>query len=218
MFPEATISAPVAITARAFFSPSDAGDRGLVDVVSARAATAEVCVGEFAQLDAGNGAQKCARFTKDVLRVRQMAGVLIGDPHGAGPLGSSRRPRRARKTLTSSTRLRKASARASSGRAAQHQMVFVHRRAAAGGVGDDGVHVIGEGVEIAPRKSLRRAEIAGVPRQPAAAALRPAGTTTSTPLRASTSIVAVLMSGSSTCCAQPVSSATRARRSPRAPA
>ena len=94
-------------------------------------------------------------------------------------------------------------------------MVFVHRRAAARGIGEDGVHIRGKGVEIPPRECLRRAQVAGVPGKSAAAAL-PAGTITSTPLRASTSIVAVLMSGSSTCCAQPASNATRARRSPRA--
>ena len=57
----------------------------------------------------------------------------------------------------------------------------------------------------------RRSEAQGRRSTPAAA-----GTTTSTPLAASTRSVAWLMSGSSTCCTQPASSATRARRGPRA--
>ncbi len=42
----------------------------------------------------------------------------------------------------------------------------------------------------------------------------PGGITTSTPFAASTWRVARLMPGASTCCAQPASSATRARRGP----
>ena len=68
---------------------------------------------------------------------------------------------------------------------------------------------------------LRRAKACAAAQSPECQARPPQqpwpdGMTTSTPLRASTSMVAVLMSGSSTCWAQPVSSATRARRSPRA--
>ena len=129
--------------------------------------------------------------------------------------GSSRRPRRWRKTLTSSTRWRKASARASSGvprRTRWYSCIAEPQPAAF-------VRMASTSAGKAAR--LRRAKARAAGRSPVCQASPPqqpcaAGTTTSTPFRASTSMVAVLMSGSSTRCAQPVSSATRARRSPRA--
>ena len=57
------------------------------------------------------------------------------------------------------------------GRPAQDQRVLMHRRAAARRVREDGIHVDRERIEVAPRRRLRRGEVAGVPREAAAAAL-----------------------------------------------
>ncbi len=55
--------------------------------------------------------------------------------------------------------------------AAQHQRVFVHRRAAARRVRDDGVYVSRKCIQVPARKGLGRFEIACVPGQSAATSL-----------------------------------------------
>ena len=55
---------------------------------------------------------------------------------------------------------------------AQHKMIFMHGRAAAGGVGQDGINVSRKCIQIPPGKSLRSAKIARMPGQSAATPLR----------------------------------------------
>ena len=217
MLPVARTSAPVARTARAFFSPRAEAIRGLVEVVGAGAAAAEVGVGQLQQLDAGDGAQQVARFAADVLGLGEVAGVVVGDALRAAVAGGLSRAGRAREEDGHVHHPLAEGVRAGLvRRAAQDEVVFVHGGAAAGGVGDDGVHVCREGSRgCGARRRWAAAQSPECQARPPQQ-LWPAGMTTSTPLRASTSMVAVLMSGSSTCWAQPVSRATRARRSPRA--
>ena len=131
------------------------------------------------------------------------------------PAGRSSNPSRARNTLTSVVRPARSRARPSSAVPASingysciaepHPAAFVST------------------ASTSPPNAarLRRAK----PRAPARSPVChdnppqhpwPRGTHTSTPFRARTSIVATLMSGSSTCCAHPASNATRARRALRA--
>jgi hypothetical protein len=58
------------------------------------------------------------------------------------------------------------------GRALEDEVVFVQRGAAAGGVGEDRVDVGGESGEVFAGEILCGGEVAGVPREAAAAALR----------------------------------------------
>ncbi len=105
------------------------------------------------------------------LGVGQVAGVVVGDlPRRAGRRGLAQAEpleEEAHVDHAPVEFLRPRLVR----RAAQNQMILVHGRAAARRVGQDGVDVVGEGVEVAPREGLRRGEIAVVPGQPAAAAL-----------------------------------------------
>jgi hypothetical protein len=55
--------------------------------------------------------------------------------------------------------------------AAQDEVVFAHGGPAPGGVGDDGVHIRREGVEVAAREGAGGVPITGMPRQAATAAL-----------------------------------------------
>ena len=91
--------------------------------------------------------------------------------------------------------------------------VLLHRRAAAGHVGDDVVDV--EALER--RRSSRRARASAGSSRPACSSSAPQhcwsrGTSTSQPSAASTRTVAALTRWKNTSCTQPVSSATRPRR------
>ena len=104
---------------------------------------------------------------------------------------------------------------------AQQKAVILDHRAAARGVDDDRVEPARRRAR-APRRRYwrgprrapappRRDGATSAPQQPL-----PGATTTSQPCRVSSRIVASLISGASTCWAQPGSSATRIRRSPSA--
>ena len=188
---------------------------GLLDVVGAGRAAAQLPLGRLDERDAGDRAQQRARRGAHALRVREVAGVVVGDLAGGRERrGASRRPERRQEHADVEHAGGEALGRRLLGPAAEEQPVLAHPRAAAGRVGDDGVDVGGEGLEVAAGQRRRACSAApacsaSAPQQP-----WPRGTTVSTPLRASTRSVAQLMSGASTCCAQPASSATRARRAP----
>jgi hypothetical protein len=61
-----------------------AGGFGLGDVVDAGAAAAPLCLGAFAQLDAGQRAQDCPRLGAYFLAVAEVTGFVIRDRRGGG--------------------------------------------------------------------------------------------------------------------------------------
>ena len=60
----------------------------LRDVVAPRGAAANLRVGQFHEVQVGDGAQKLARGFADFLSVEQVAGVLISDANFRGGAGS----------------------------------------------------------------------------------------------------------------------------------
>jgi hypothetical protein len=129
------------------------------------------------------------------------------------PLRAAVYPSFTRKRLTSITRLRKSSAGASS--AVPLSMRWHSRIAEPQPAAFVTMASTSEGND----RRLRRAKACAAARSPVCYASPPqqpwpSGTSTSTPLRLRTAIVAVLMSGARTCCAQLSKSATRARRWP----
>ena len=96
MFPVAIGSAPVASRLRALRSPELGGGLGLLDVVGAGRAAAQLPLGRLDERDAGDRAQQRARRLRDALRVGEVAGVVVGDRSGAraaAALAAARAPR-----------------------------------------------------------------------------------------------------------------------------
>ena len=210
-------SAPVASRLRALRCAELGRGVRLLDVVGAGRAAAQLPLGGLDERDAVDRLAAARAARAHALGVGEVAGVVVGDG-GRRDRAAARRAGRAPRgtTLTSTTRSASCSAASCSGsprnsrpysRIPEPQPAALVRIAS--------TSPARKAPQVAPRQAACAcAGGAGVHRQRAAAALRRAGSTVSTPLRASTRSVAQLMSGASTCCAQPASSATRARRSP----
>ncbi len=195
--PVATRSAPVARRLRALRSPSSAAVSGFSTLyVPADPQHSSHSAGSH-ERDVADRAQERARRVAHALRVREVAGVVVGDrrrPLAGGRRRAAGRGRRGT-PLTSTTRAARRSAARLLGLAGEEQPVLAHPRAAPGGVRDDRVDVVGEGVEVAPRERAGLVGRAGVQRQRRRSSPAPRGTTVSTPLRARTRSVAQPMSG-----------------------
>ena len=77
--PAATTSAPVATRLRRLARAELGGGLGLHEVVDAGRAAAQLPVGGLEQLELRDPAQQRARLRADALRVREVAGVVVGD-------------------------------------------------------------------------------------------------------------------------------------------
>ena len=202
-------------------SRSAVGQLRLQHVVGAGRAAAEMRLGDVDRLEPGRGEQRL-RLAVQLLAVLQRAGRVIGDPHSPA---FARRPQAELGAATSrhvAGELADPRRLVGIGRVlAQHEAVILDRRAAARGVDDDRVEPARRRSRGPRRRCWRgrrraralpgRDDAASAPQQPL-----PLATTTSQPCRVSSRIVASLISGASTCWAQPGSSATRIRRSPSA--
>ena len=119
--------------------------------------------------------QERARRVAHALGVGEVAGVVVGDRRRARGRRRRRRAGRGRRgtTLTSTHAPGQALGRVLLGLAGEEQPVLAHARAAPGGVGDDRVDVVGEGVEVAARERAgpgrpRRRASPATPQQPCA--------------------------------------------------
>ena len=187
-------------------------------VVDARRAAAQLRFREVEELDTRDGAQHGAGLRPHLLRVPEVAGVVVGDAGVDRVAGGARARPRPAPLCTSRTRALNALARVGPLRVVVEQVaVLLHRRAAARHVGDDVVDVQ---CRSRRRSAGGRGQRLGSSR-PAWNSSAPQhcwsrGTSTSQPSAASTRTVAALTRWKNTSCTQPVSSATRrAGRRPR---
>ena len=149
-----------------------------------------------------------------VLAVLHRAGGVIGDREPVTPPSGSR-PSSARYSVMSRASAETVGRLRGIGRiVAQHEAVVLDRRAAARGGDDDGVEPLALDLARSRRRYWRargeRAVLAAHMMDERAAAAAPGATTTSTPWRFSSRMVASLIAGASTGWTQPASSATRA--------
>ena len=132
------------------------------------------CFGEGQELDAGDGRQEIARRLADALRVRQMAGVVIGDAQRERMPPARCGPRPATISVTSRTRAEKTRARSpprpdrrrAAGRTPS-STIRSRRRSRQ----SDPCSARSNTSIVAPRHRARLVEAPGVQRQGAAAAL-----------------------------------------------
>ncbi len=172
MFPEATTLGARRHHCSGLLLAERGGDLRLIEVISAGAAATDLSIRQLAKFHAGNAAQQLARLPADALRMREVAGIVIGDlawKPSAGRRLAQAEPleKHAHIEHALAERFRARLVR----RAREHEVILVHGGAAAGGIGEDGLHIERESVEVAPGKGLRGPQISGVPGQPAAAAL-----------------------------------------------
>ena len=127
----------------------------LFDVVGARRAAAHIAFRNLEQLDAGDGAQQSPRFLGDALSVRQVASVVIGDADRFDRIRRRRKAQPVEKHRDIHGELGVLGGRFGVNLAGEQQRVVVDAGSAAGGVGDDGVHITRERLEIAARQISR---------------------------------------------------------------
>ena len=155
------------------FAFEDAARHLLVgDVVDAGSAAAEVGVGDGRQFQAGNLLQQVARLLANLLRVQQVAGVVVGYPLG------HRTQRSAQRLLGEAfgdvlhALAEAMGALGEAGVVGQQFAVALELGAAAGCVVDDGIDLQPlEHGDVAPRQRLGLLAVAGVHVQRAAAHL-----------------------------------------------
>lgn len=147
------------------------GGFGFVDVVGAGAAAAGIAVGDFAESDVRDLAEEGARGAADALGVAEVAGVVVGDAERAGWGWDGREA----ETEEEGGDVFDFGGEGGGGgffRAAfEDERVFVEAGAAAGGIGEDGVDVVWEGLEIAASGGAGIVTCADVPCEGTAAAL-----------------------------------------------
>ena len=191
----------------------------LDQVVDAGAAAAELGLGGLTTLESRNRAQQLARLAADALGVREMAGVVIRDPHvqsddASLAAGRARRAARRRRAPAPKTRAPAPPTRGSSASSSPYSFI------------DDPHPAALTTMRSTPRRARRPRSGAARSRAPRRAGPRaararrstpaPAGATTSQPSGASTLTVAWLTCANTSRCTQPVEQADRQRRSPTA--
>src|SRR6266851_18325 len=136
---------------------------GLEEIVDARAAAAEVAVGKLDEPEPGDPAQKLARLLPDPLAVDQVTGIVVRDRQIEGPerqVGAGQHFRDI------------ANARGEARELGNPMAVLLHRRAAARGVGDDEIEVVGKRAGERARAGRMGIHSPGVKLEGTAAALR----------------------------------------------
>src|SRR6266446_200231 len=136
---------------------------GLEEIVDARAAAAEVAVGKLDEPELGDPAQKLARLLPDPLAVDQVTGIVVRDRQIEGPerqVGAGQHFRDI------------ANARGEARELGNPMAVLLHHRAAARGVGDDEIEVVGKRAGERARSGRMGIHSPGVKLEGTAAALR----------------------------------------------
>ena len=139
-------------------------DLGLVDIVSPRASTAKMGVGQFQKFEPRHGTEQLAWFVAHALRIREVACILVGNPAfpplrktgNQTALGEERRHvlyAMAKHFCPLRLRL-----------AGEDEMVFVQPAPASGGISNYGIHVRRKRMEIPPGEFPRAIDIAHMPR------------------------------------------------------
>src|SRR5262245_61922676 len=120
-----------------------------------------------------NGAQERTGFVADALGVGEVTGVLIGDLSARLIVGKRRERAESREeTRDVADAMAEGLGLGREGGARENEVVFVEPTPAAGRRGDDGIDVLWKGTQVGAGEILRRAQIADMPCQRAAAALR----------------------------------------------
>ncbi len=171
MLPVATASAPVASRASALRRPKLVGDVGLLDVVGARRAAAELPVVGLEQVDVRDRGEQRARRRAHALRVRKVAGVLVCELERLGERRRRLQPELVEEDADVDGALRELPRLPLLGRALEEEPVLAHPRATARGVRHDRVHVVRERPEVSAGVGLRAGRRSAVQVKRAAAAL-----------------------------------------------
>ena len=148
------------------------GNLRLVNVVAAGTAAAELAVGNLHEFQARDRPQQLPRLGADLLRIGQMAGILIGHLERHFPQRLTQAKPAQKRAHVDHFGAEGFGLRLVGG-ATQDEVILMQGRSAAGRIGEDRIDVARKGLQVAPGKGLCRGQVAGMPGEPAAAALPP---------------------------------------------